>query len=199
MKSAQRFSVLGALLLAAAFASSAHAQGIGFVKVCNNGKMAGSGTCPSNPVLGTKPKQWGCTWDTSRGVMWQLGQSDGGTLDKSRQFTRFEPSTPGYGDPTDSAGFAVAVNEMRLCGSKKWRLPTLAELSSSVDRRFVDPAIDLSWFPNTYPDDYWTSELFPFDLRQAYTVNFFDGVEDWYPHAMTSTYVRLVAKKIYTP
>lgn len=42
-------------------------------------------------------------------------------------------------------------------GSKNWRVPNVKELSVITERACVRPSINDSIFPNTSPDDYWTS------------------------------------------
>jgi hypothetical protein len=55
-----------------------------------------------------------------------------------------------------------ACNTLKLAG-RKWRLPTSKELTSLLDKE-LDPAIDLTIFPNTEAESedyssYWTSDL----------------------------------------
>ena len=45
----------------------------------------------------------------------------------------------------------------RVGNHTDWRLPNLKELVSLVQRQCVDPAIDLTVFPATPSDSYWTS------------------------------------------
>jgi hypothetical protein len=42
-------------------------------------------------------------------------------------------------------------------GAGSWRLPTIRELTSIVDRRATQPAIDTAAFPGTKFDLYWSS------------------------------------------
>jgi hypothetical protein len=52
-----------------------------------------------------------------------------------------------------------ACKKLNLSGKKGWRLPTVNELFSLVDRSKRNPAIDSESFPDTKTDDwYWTSE-----------------------------------------
>jgi len=44
-----------------------------------------------------------------------------------------------------------------LCGWTDWRVPTLEELASIVDRTRCDPAIDGEFFPMCKSDAYWTA------------------------------------------
>ena len=71
-----------------------------------------------------------------------------------------------------------------------WRLPKLNELATIVDMRCKDPRIDLSLFPNTAGDAFWTSNS-KIETEQAYVLSFGK-------HGVTSAaktekhYVRLV-------
>jgi hypothetical protein len=58
---------------------------------------------------------------------------------------------------------------------KGWRLPTVNELFSLIDRSKYDPAIDKDMFPNTQSSYYWTSETCAYYSVYAWMVNFNDG------------------------
>ncbi len=64
--------------------------------------------------------------------------------------------------------------ELALPGSE-WRVPAFSELRSIVDTD-LRPAIDLTAFPTTPPEPFWTSTLMdpPFD-DEAYAIDFADG------------------------
>jgi hypothetical protein len=52
--------------------------------------------------------------------------------------------------------FEDAVKAVEALG-EGWRLPTVDELQTIVDRTKYDPAIDTDAFPDTESDWYWTS------------------------------------------
>ena len=58
---------------------------------------------------------------------------------------------------------------------KGWRLPTVNELFSLVDRTKYNPAIDKDMFPDTQSSYYWASETFAYYSDVAWYVYFYDG------------------------
>ena len=56
-----------------------------------------------------------------------------------------------------------------------WRLPTIDELLSIVDRTRHDPAIDTTRFPDTKSDCYWTSTPCAWDTSAVWIVSFYNG------------------------
>lgn len=56
-----------------------------------------------------------------------------------------------------------------------WRLPSVHELSSIVQLRCFDPAIDLRIFPNTPASHYWTGTAFASQPGQFWLLQFFSG------------------------
>jgi len=57
-----------------------------------------------------------------------------------------------------------------------WRLPTVTELQSLVDRSRSDPAIDTAKFPDTKSDWYWTSTPCAWNKNARWVVDFSYGV-----------------------
>ncbi|QJR81712.1 DUF1566 domain-containing protein [Alteromonas pelagimontana] len=56
-----------------------------------------------------------------------------------------------------------------------WRLPNVKELASVTERLCVRPAINDSVFPQTPPDDFWTSTPSTRDPERAWVVAFFNS------------------------
>jgi len=56
-----------------------------------------------------------------------------------------------------------------------WRIPTVEELNSLVDRSRHNPAINTHYFSDTYNDGYWTSERCSWSESARWVVDFYDG------------------------
>lgn len=69
-----------------------------------------------------------------------------------------------------------ACKECDFAGYKDWRLPTVNELFSLVDRKKHHPAIDTSIFPDTKNDWYWTNEEYVGYSGYGWVVDFGFGV-----------------------
>lgn len=59
--------------------------------------------------------------------------------------------------------------------NKQWRLPNLKELASITEKSCVRPSIDVDIFPNTPPDDYWTSTPSIQDELRTWVIAFFNS------------------------
>jgi hypothetical protein len=59
--------------------------------------------------------------------------------------------------------------------STNWRLPNIKELSSIAERSCTRPSIDVDLFPETPPDDFWTSTPSMSDPERAWVVAFFNS------------------------
>lgn len=71
-----------------------------------------------------------------------------------------------------------------------WRVPTDKELQTLIYEN-CRPTIDLSAFPNTLSDWYWTSSSYEHDSNEAWSINFNNG--NLYAGSKTHSYhVRLV-------
>lgn len=74
----------------------------------------------------------------------------------------------------ESVNYEAAEKAVAALGPS-WRLPTVNELFSIVDRSRHDPAIDTSKFPDTKSKAYWTSEECDWDSSAVWIVYFYGG------------------------
>jgi uncharacterized protein (TIGR02145 family) len=74
-----------------------------------------------------------------------------------------------------------------------WRLPNIKELESITDDSRYNPAIDTTYFPNTYSSGYWSSTTFACCATSALGVGFGNGgVANYGPEKSNNNYVRCV-------
>ena len=77
-------------------------------------------------------------------------------------------------------------------GDRSWRLPTLRELSSTVDETRVAPAIDVDAFPETAGNGwYWTSTKAAPEAGKRWALNYNDGFTNY--RKATAGYARCVS------
>ena len=151
-----------------------------YVKVCNTGASAGVGNCPTDPLLGAGATQWACVIDLQTNKMWEVKTSGAngapqGLRDWMQSYTNYDditklqkivgstvvaPTVAEISASSNSVGLVNALNGLvgspPLCGSKKWRVPTLAELKILVVGTAA-PTINTQYFPNTANSNYLTS------------------------------------------
>jgi hypothetical protein len=105
-----------------------------------------------------------CVKDDVTGMIWE-GKTSNGTRAGSNTYTNYHSGYFNTQAQMDAAsntyGYVAAVNAERLCGYTDWRMPTADELQSIVDysKAYPDrsPAINTTWFPNTFRQTYWSS------------------------------------------
>ena len=175
------------------------AKGFDFSKICNNGEVAGTGSCPADPELGSGANDWACTRDNVTSLIWEVktrGIEPGnrGLRDTLWFYTWYDsnPATNG-GDAgaqdgvdscfeaatrtCDTEGYVGDVNAAALCGFTDWRMPTRAELWSIIDYGVAPPdpiAIDTDFFPNTGAF-YWSASGYAGNSNSAWVVLFIGG------------------------
>jgi hypothetical protein len=125
----------------------------------------------------------GTVTDLNTGLMWRQcsqGQSGIGCTDGSLTAVTGSIALQEGETLNNSGGFA---------GYSDWRLPNRKELESTVEEACYSPAINLSIFPNTKNDFYWSST--PAGSGFIWGVAFEDGNSYW-PYFNVNLPVRLV-------
>jgi hypothetical protein len=95
----------------------------------------------------------GTVSDTTTGLMWQQGE-------------------PGNMEWESALAYCQGLS---IDGHSDWRLPNNKELESISDAAKWGPAIDATYFPNTYANDYWSSTTYAAYPNMAWVSDFTDG------------------------
>lgn len=191
---------------------TAGGTGFDYIKVCNSGELAGSGSCPADPAHGPGANEWGCTQDNITGLMWEIKTIDGTLRDMNWTYTWYDSdATANGGQPgcaensscprtsdncldssrCDSEKYLADVNSSLLCGYDNWRLPSKRELESLVHFGTTSPSIDAGLFPNSGSSIYWTSTTHAQNLANAWFVDFNNGFASNFDKS-DSLYIRVV-------
>jgi hypothetical protein len=65
-----------------------------------------------------------------------------------------------------------------FAGNTNWRVPTIAELESLIDKTVFNPSINTSFFPDTVAFFYWSSSSRVNDPAGSWIVYFLTGAVD---------------------
>ena len=149
-----------------------------------------------------------CVLDQFTGLLWEVKSDRPGLHDKNNTYTWYNPDeshdgeldyrgTEGGGACSGSAcdtwAYVNAVNEVGHCSYSDWRIPSRDALASISDLRKIEnpPTINMQYFPNTEPAEYWSGNDYDFQWNAAWLWNFQFGHDrvDW---KQSPKYVRLV-------
>jgi len=169
------------------------ANGFDFTKISNGTASVPGVVLPSSAALGTGSNDWGCTYDNTTGLMWEVktysGLRGGGSI-YTWYSTNAATNGGNVGMPypggngacflagfgrCDTEKFTQDVNAIAMCGHSDWRMPTFRELTSLV-RHGVNPTIDGGYFPNTEVNYFfWSGSPVANNSASAWSVNFSNG------------------------
>lgn len=167
------------------------------VKIANDGSEL-----PDTAALGSNPKDWACSLDTSTGLIWEV-KTTSGLRSQSNSYTWY--SSEGRAIGTSSGGFCSAdgrcdtekyiadVNSSKLCGASDWRMPQVKELEAHFAIRLSAPAVYATYFPNTNSTYYWSGTPGAFYSFSAWAVYVSDA-QAYYFHRTGSNGIRAVRK-----
>lgn len=130
-------------------------------------------------------KSWACVVDNKTQLMWEVKTNAKGLQDAQNTFTWFDGKSGTengeysrnchWSEKCNTQKFITALNELNLCQSSDWRLPSESELNSLLVYNNNNPLINIQYFPNTQPKSYWTSLTHSQDPEVAIDVAFFYG------------------------
>lgn len=181
-----------------------------YTKIANDGSEL-----PSSAALGPDPGDWACTRDNRTGLMWEVKVNDPTHLRHfDHRYTWYDANPAANGGNAGKLGSAVTCNNTLplpntlcntstfrdvvnmgagLCGATDWRMPTGNELQSLMHYGVeTAPPIDVTWFPNTKADTYWTSKTYAPDISKAWAFDFRVGIFNGQDNKSSSQWVRLV-------
>lgn len=169
--------------------------GFSFQKVCRSGEMAGQGSCPADPNLGSGPDDWGCVYDNVTQLTWETKTTDGGIHDYLRHYTN--KGKKARDDSADAAWLIEATDDEALCGATNWRLPDVLELQSIIDYGGGSPLkagifLDPTFFPYDTFGGAWTKVERVDEPKQAWYIHINGGDTGTKQRFDTSAYARLV-------
>ena len=150
-----------------------------------------------NDLPNDAPWPWSMVRDNVTGLIWEMKTDDGSIHDKDNIY--WYENIYG-GDILDVDDFISLLNAAQFGGYSDWRVPTIKELISIVNRDTFVPTINTLYFPNTESDyAYWSSTILAYDQYRVCVGSFtMGGVStlDRYDHI---THVRAVRGRPFGP
>lgn len=154
------------------------ANGFDFTKISNAGAVL-----PATAPLGTAAGDWGCTYDNTTGLTWEVKTASGprGYTNTYAWYSTNSSTNGGGVGFTGAGGCPIAgrcntdaylqdVNATNMCGHDDWRMPTLREVFGLMR---VGSSIDAGYFPQSYPffnSRFWSGSTYVSDPGSAYVV-----------------------------
>ena len=174
-----------------------------YVKVCLNGDVAGTGTCPLQPLLTARgvpvsPTDWGCTLDKSTGLMWEainfeFRKKNGAP--NNTQFTNYtstsllqrwaaDPNDPTVAYKPFNATQAEIDSLQNASGYQNWvNRQTAQPLCGNTKWRipsgdelqglYVEHLLSQHGIPGTSPVKFYVDKFFPDTYNEAYITSFY--------------------------
>jgi len=183
----------------------------GYIKLNETGKEISIGE-----------KKWSCVKDKKTGLIWEVKTKEAGLHFHKDYYTWYD-SDPSTNDGNagrkknwfkpdqvlqNTEDFIEEVNSKTLCGFSSWKMPTIDQLRTIVDKT-KRPAVNLDFFPNSPSSgaDWWTStedteheKTVPEHRKGEWvlTIQPWDGRENTNVHKSNVNFIRLV-KEPYLP
>ena len=172
--------------------SDGHA-GFSFIKL----DASGNPLFDQTVAYGITP--WACVHDNVTGLVWEIKTTSPGSLHYNQKNYPWGGLTAiGINHPNRQGTYhddwnvlVEGSNEDNLCGYGNWRVPTVAEYSSIINKSQLSPALDTNYFPNTAFSWYWTSSPIAGSADGAWAIGDYDGI-DFYKFRTNLGHVRLV-------
>lgn len=110
----------------------------------------------------------GTVTDTLTGLMWQkcnFGQT----------YNSGDQTCVGTAQQLNWQQALNAASNDEFGDLKDWHVPNIKELASIIEHQCVEPAINLSLFPDTLNENYWSSTTAIKQIDHAWAYQFSDG------------------------